>query len=162
MATQTVRGVLASPDDLFFLTLPDMDALLRGLWDGRGAERLVADRRARYAAQLELRVPDVLLDDMPVTASAPTAITAAHADSADVAGGEVFVGLGVAAGQAAGPARVILHPSEGRRLEKGDVLVAPTTDPGWTPLFLRAAALVMETGGYLSHGAIVAREYGIP
>jgi pyruvate,water dikinase len=47
-------------------------------------------------------------------------------------------------------------------LQKGEVLVAPTTDPGWTPLFLRAAGLVMETGGYLSHGAIVAREYGIP
>ncbi len=42
------------------------------------------------------------------------------------------------------------------------MLIAPSTDPGWTPLFLRAAALVMEVGGYLSHGAIVAREYGIP
>jgi pyruvate,water dikinase len=47
-------------------------------------------------------------------------------------------------------------------LQNGEVLVAPSTDPGWTPLFLRASAVVMETGGYLSHGAIVAREYGIP
>ena len=45
---------------------------------------------------------------------------------------------------------------------QGDILVAPSTDPGWTPLFLRASAIVMETGGFLSHGAIVAREYGIP
>ena len=44
----------------------------------------------------------------------------------------------------------------------GEILVTPSTDPGWTPLFLRAGALVMETGGYLSHGAIVAREFGIP
>ena len=51
---------------------------------------------------------------------------------------------------------------EAERLMEGDVLVAPSTDPGWTPLFLRASALVMETGGYLSHGAIVAREFGIP
>jgi pyruvate,water dikinase len=47
-------------------------------------------------------------------------------------------------------------------LQQGDVLVAPSTDPGWTPLFLRASAIVVETGGFLSHGAIVAREYGIP
>jgi phosphoenolpyruvate synthase/pyruvate phosphate dikinase len=48
------------------------------------------------------------------------------------------------------------------RLGHGETLVAPSTDPGWTPLFLRASAVVMETGGYLSHGAIVAREYGLP
>ena len=47
-------------------------------------------------------------------------------------------------------------------MQAGDVLVAPSTDPGWTPLFLRAKAVVMEVGGYISHGAIVAREYGIP
>ena len=47
-------------------------------------------------------------------------------------------------------------------MRRGDVLVAPSTDPGWTPLFLRASAVVMETGGYLSHGAVVAREYGLP
>jgi pyruvate,water dikinase len=47
-------------------------------------------------------------------------------------------------------------------LQAGDVLVAPSTDPAWTPLFLKVGALVMETGGYLSHGAIVAREFGIP
>lgn len=47
-------------------------------------------------------------------------------------------------------------------MTRDDVLVAPSTDPGWTPLFLRASAIVMETGGYLSHGAVVAREFGIP
>ena len=71
-------------------------------------------------------------------------------------------GAGVSSGRARGPARVIRHPSEGSRLRPGDVLVAPSTDPGWTPLFLRASAVVMEVGGYLSHGAIVAREYGLP
>jgi phosphoenolpyruvate synthase/pyruvate phosphate dikinase len=68
----------------------------------------------------------------------------------------------VAAGSASGSARLIRHPRENSRLETGDVLVAPSTDPGWTPMFLRAKAVVMEVGGYLSHGAIVAREYGIP
>src|SRR5213079_3411818 len=58
-------------------------------------------------------------------------------------------------------ARVMLSPA-GARLEPGEVLVAPATDPGWTPLFLTASALVMEMGGMMSHGAVVAREYGIP
>jgi len=53
-------------------------------------------------------------------------------------------------------------PEQGQRLGHGDILVVPSTDPAWTPLFLKAGGLVMETGGYLSHGAIVAREFGIP
>jgi pyruvate,water dikinase len=58
-------------------------------------------------------------------------------------------------------ARVILDPHDAR-LEPGEILVAPSTDPGWTPLFLKASGLVMEVGGAMAHGAIVAREYGIP
>ena len=64
-------------------------------------------------------------------------------------------------GVVTGVARVILSP-QGARLEPGEILVAPSTDPGWTPLFLTAGALVMEMGGMMSHGAVVAREYGIP
>ena len=59
------------------------------------------------------------------------------------------------------PARVILDPHNAQ-LARGEILVAPSTDPGWTPLFLTAGGLVMEMGGAMSHGAIVAREYGIP
>jgi pyruvate,water dikinase len=73
-----------------------------------------------------------------------------------------MMGAGVSSGRARGTARVIRHPSEGARLQPGNILVAPSTDPAWTPLFLRASAVVMEVGGYLSHGAIVAREYGLP
>ena len=61
----------------------------------------------------------------------------------------------------AGVARVVLDPL-GARLDPGEILVAPSTDPGWTPLFLTAGGLVMEMGGANSHGAVVAREYGIP
>lgn len=71
-------------------------------------------------------------------------------------------GVGAAAGIATGTARLIHHPAEGNRLRQGDVLVAPSTDPGWTLLFIKAAAIIMETGGYLSHGSIVAREFGVP
>ena len=65
------------------------------------------------------------------------------------------------AGTVTGAARVILDPV-GAHLEPGEILVAPSTDPGWTPLFLTAGGLVMEMGGANSHGAVVAREYGIP
>ena len=64
-------------------------------------------------------------------------------------------------GRITAQARVILDPT-GARLEPGEILVAPSTDPGWTPLFLTAGGLVMEMGGAMSHGAVVAREYGIP
>ena len=59
------------------------------------------------------------------------------------------------------PARVVLDPAQAS-LQPGEILVAPSTDPGWTPLFLTAGGLVMEMGGANSHGAVVAREYGIP
>jgi len=72
-----------------------------------------------------------------------------------------LVGSPASAGTVSGVARVVLDPV-GARLEPGEILVAPSTDPGWTPLFLTAGGLVMEMGGSNSHGAVVAREYGIP
>ncbi|MCM2575615.1 PEP-utilizing enzyme, partial [Achromobacter xylosoxidans] len=71
-------------------------------------------------------------------------------------------GTPVASGRAQGPAFVAQDPHAALAMPAGAILVAPSTDPAWTPLFLRAGAVVMEAGGYLSHGAIVAREFGIP
>jgi pyruvate,water dikinase len=70
-------------------------------------------------------------------------------------------GLAVSEGVVTGPVKVLHTPHE-KPIEKGDVLVAYTTDPGWTPLFVNAAAVVLEVGGMLQHGAVVAREYGKP
>jgi pyruvate,water dikinase len=67
----------------------------------------------------------------------------------------------VSSGVIEGIARVITDPSK-TSINKGEILVAPFTDPGWTPLFINAAGLVMEVGGLLTHGTVVAREYGIP
>src|SRR5262249_26589475 len=72
-----------------------------------------------------------------------------------------LAGSAASAGVAEGPARVVLDPQTAT-LGKGEVLVAPGTDPGWTPLFLNAAGLVTEVGGLMTHGSVVAREYGIP
>jgi len=71
-------------------------------------------------------------------------------------------GLAASPGRVTARARVMLDPSDAAVLQKGEVLVAPATNPAWSPLFLTAGALVTEIGGLLSHGAIVAREYGLP
>ena len=76
--------------------------------------------------------------------------------------GDVLKGTGGSSGEATGPARIIRGPGEFYKMQKGDILVCPYTDPEWTPLFRLAAGVVADTGASLSHAAIVAREYGIP
>jgi pyruvate,water dikinase len=78
-------------------------------------------------------------------------------------GDDVLVsGAGASAGRATGPVRLVTGPEEFGSLQDGEVLVCPYTNPSWTPLFPRAAAVVVDSGGLGSHAAIVAREYGIP
>ena len=146
------RGRLAAADDVFFLELREVAAALDGV-DQRG---LVADRRAEYDRELRRRhIPRVLLSDG----------TEPEAEHAGQIGGPApegaLVGTPASAGTVTGIVRVVLDPADAH-LEPGEILVAPSTDPGWTPLFLTAGGLVMEMGGSNSHGAVVAREYGIP
>ncbi|MGY1679976.1 PEP/pyruvate-binding domain-containing protein [Geodermatophilus sp. SYSU D01176] len=148
-AELSAAGVLARADDVFFLDLREVgDAV-----DGRDVGDLAAGRRVEYDRETARRhVPRVLLSDgtEPEARPVPTSV----ADGA-------LVGIAASAGTATGPARVVLEPA-GAYLAPGEILVAPSTDPGWTPLFLTAGGLVMEMGGANSHGAVVAREYGIP
>jgi pyruvate,water dikinase len=143
------QGLLDAPDDIFFLDLRDVRAAV-----ARTDQRArVAARREEYARELRRRhVPRVLLSD----GTEPEALARAGAPDDGA-----LVGTPASAGTVTATARVVLDPV-GARLEPGEVLVAPSTDPGWTPLFLTAGALVMEMGGANSHGAVVAREYGIP
>jgi len=76
--------------------------------------------------------------------------------------GNVFKGIAVSSGVAAGPARVVKSAKAVETVGRGEILVAPFTDPGWTPYFVNAAGLVTSLGGPLSHGSVIAREYGIP
>jgi phosphohistidine swiveling domain-containing protein len=141
------RGLLETADDAFFLTLPE----LRRAIAGEDLRTAVAERREIYRREQTRRhIPRVLLSDG----------TDAETELPVAADGGIR-GTPASPGMARGIARVILSPV-GARLEPGEVLVAPSTDPGWTPLFLTAGALVMEMGGMMSHGAVVAREYGIP
>lgn len=147
----TARGLLTVPEDIFFCYWTELLEVLAGEWDGAGLPLRVADRREQHEQWLALEAPDLIRGETPH-----------YVDQQPSGHGDHLTGLGVAAGRARGTARLIRHPEEGERLQHGDVLVAPSTDPAWTPLFLKAAALVAETGGFISHGAIVAREYGIP
>ena len=142
------RGRIEIADDVFFLDLKEV----RGALAGADLRTLVRDRRQAYEAELRRRhIPRVLLSDgtEPEALAAPEPATPG------------LLGTPASAGTVTGIARVILDPV-GARLEPGEILVAPSTDPGWTPLFLTAGGLVMEMGGANSHGAVVAREYGIP
>jgi pyruvate,water dikinase len=146
----TASGAIAQPDDVFFLGFDEVKRAAAGE-DLRGA---IAERRDRYDSELQRRrVPRVLLSD-------GTELEALGAGSAQAPDGALR-GTPASAGTVTARARVILDPV-GARLEPGEILVAPSTDPGWTPLFLTAGGLVMEMGGANSHGAVVAREYGIP
>ncbi len=140
---------LETAEDIFFITLSEAQAALAGT-DMRS---IVRERRIIYEHELNRRhVPRVLLSD----GTEPLTRTNA-AGSAD----GTLTGTPASAGVVTGKARVILDPA-GAHLEPGEILIAPSTDPGWTPLFLTAGGLVMEMGGAISHGAVVAREYGIP
>ncbi|MGS2618409.1 PEP/pyruvate-binding domain-containing protein [Micromonospora sp. LZ34] len=144
------QDLLAQPDDIMFLTLDETHAAVH---DGVDHRPTVAARRAVHRRELRRRtVPvAVLSDGTDVEAVLP----------ATPAPDGALRGVGAAAGRATGPARVVHDPATAH-VEPGEILVAPTTDPGWTPLFLTAAALVTETGAVMAHGPTVAREYGIP
>ena len=135
-------------DDLYFLSFTEVRAALAGT----DMHALVSQRHANYEQEMRRRhIPRILLSD----GSEPTA-TAAEVNETNT-----LRGTPASAGSITAKARVILNPL-GAHLEPGEILVAPSTDPGWTPLFLTAGGLVMEMGGSISHGAVVAREYGIP
>jgi phosphohistidine swiveling domain-containing protein len=134
---------------IFFLTPADFPRLLAG--NDLGDK--VAEARKRRQTELSLEVPPVLFSDDLEAIGRPLP---------EVPGGSKLEGVPLSAGLCEGPALVLAEPTAAPPGEGGYVLVCPTTDPAWVPLFVRAKGLVMETGGVLSHGAIVAREFGLP
>lgn len=141
-------GSLADRGDVFFLELADLRR------DGADLLSLVTERRKAYGGW-QLENPPRVIDDRgrPV-------LEGLRAPSRAAAG--VLKGLGSSPGKARGRVRIVRDPSAGARLAPGEILVAPYTDPAWTPLFFSAGAVVVEVGSLLSHASIVARELGIP
>ena len=147
------RGFCTDRDDIFFLTIEEVRDIVRG-GSRLDVAATVRDRRAEYVTNLALTPAAVIVGqfDPRRHVTLPTAGTVTS----------VLRGLAVSPGVVRGRARVILRADAEQRLLPGEILVAPFTDPGWTPYFLPAAAIVVDVGGALSHGSIVAREYGIP
>jgi len=144
-------GVLDAADDVFLLRLHEIEALRDG--PTAGLRALVAERRSALDREARrTQVPRVLVGDG----------RAFHEGLGDVGSDEgVIVGSPVSPGTVEGVVRVVFDPARSG-LRHGEILVCPGTDPAWTPLFLSAAGLVTEVGGMMTHGSVVAREYGIP
>lgn len=146
----TAEGQLAQADDIWFLSWPELLVLAGGgVPDGLAQ---IAERRADLARFAKMTPP------LMITSDGETPVVRYHV--ADAPPG-ALVGNPVSPGVAEGWVRVIDDPQT-ETLDPGDILVAPFTDPGWTPLFINAGGLIMEVGGAMTHGSVVAREYGIP
>lgn len=143
------NGVLAAAEDVFHLRLAELQRI-------QDPAQLTAEQRQALAGNVAKRKQRrAELIDQPL-------FTEPHETPSTVDATALLTGIGGSPGIVEGVVRVILRPQEFDQLQKGEILVAPYTNPAWTPLFLRAAAAIVDTGSTMSHAAIVTREYGIP
>jgi pyruvate,water dikinase len=171
------RGQLDRHDDAFFLTLEEARAALRdgaarrALVTRRRGERAFVERHPGPATYGKDPGPPPPLDALPAEARfimtallwyIDRVLEAAPSSHAQQAGTQVLSGIPASAGRYTGPVRVVMDESDFGRLRPGDVLVCPITSPVWSVLFPSVGALVTDTGGLLSHPAIIAREYAVP
>jgi pyruvate,water dikinase len=151
-----LAGVLDEPDGIYHLRFEELESIAD---DDGGA--LPASLRDRFRPLVLARAAKRRgLEGIPLLD--PALLFGRGHRGRRQAEGVLVSGTGASRGQATGPVRVIRAPDEFGRLRGGEVLVCPYTNPAWTPLFQRAAAVVVDAGGLGSHAAIVAREYGIP
>jgi rifampicin phosphotransferase len=140
--------ILREPDDIFFLSLGELLDVVRS---GHVQAELIDRRKHDFASYGALTPPRVFTSDGEAVAGS-YGRTGLPADA--------LVGLAVSAGTVEGRARVILDMADAA-VEEGDILVTAHTDPGWSPLFVAVKGLVTEVGGLMTHGAVIAREYGL-
>jgi phosphoenolpyruvate synthase/pyruvate phosphate dikinase len=149
-AEHLVRAhVLGERDDIFYLTFREFQDVVR---TNQVDDELIRERKCAFTTYQSLTPPRVLTSD-------GEAISGAYRRDDLPAG--ALVGLPVSAGTIEGRARVVLDMAEAN-LEADDILVTTYTDPSWTPLFVSIKGLVTEVGGLMTHGAVIAREYGLP
>ena len=149
------EGLLGTPDDIFYLHVTELVEALRGT--SAELQETAARRGKEFAHWKTVTPPAYIGADPPAGRGVAKPQEAVPSERTDE-----LRGTGASAGVARGPARVLAGLHEAERLRPGDVLVARGTLPPWTPLFAIASAIVTETGGVLSHAAVVAREYAIP
>jgi pyruvate,water dikinase len=149
-AERLVRArVIREKEDIFYLTFPELHEVARSQ---QVDEQLIRERKDAFRAYQALLPPRVLTSDGEVIAGAYRR---------DDAPAGALIGLPVSAGTVEGRARVVLDLAAAE-LAAGDILVTTSTDPSWTPLFVAIKGLVTEVGGLMTHGAVIAREYGLP
>jgi rifampicin phosphotransferase len=155
------RGWLEARDDVFFLTWQELMALAGGTaMFPRATPGLVALRKSEHAALRAICPPDSFV--LPEGEYLPLADAPGHAAPAAGDGSPELSGVPACGGRVTARAVVLADVAESGRIRAGDVLVTRQTDPGWGPVFPLVGGLVIERGGMLSHGAIIAREFGIP
>ena len=142
-------GVLREREDIFYLRFQELQEVVR---THQADEQLIRERKEAFASYRSLTPPRVLTSEGEAVAG-----SYGREDFPEGA----LVGLPVSAGTIEGRARVILDMAQAD-LEPGDILVTAYTDPSWTPLFVAITGLVTEVGGLMTHGAVIAREYGLP
>jgi phosphohistidine swiveling domain-containing protein len=144
------EGSIDQPDDVFFLHRDEIPGLLLAPITQAG---VVAERKAQRERQLRLKPPRFLgkIEEPAATNSTSAELTANE-----------LRGVGASAGTVRGPARVALGPKDFGRIEAGDIIVCPASNPSWVPVFAIAGGLVTNVGGILAHAAVVAREFGLP
>ncbi|HZQ10907.1 MAG TPA: PEP/pyruvate-binding domain-containing protein [Anaerolineae bacterium] len=148
------QNVLDSPDDIFFLTLDEMSDIAQQAPANRPRmQNVINARRAEFQANAQRTPPPILREGIAIETTNVTVDEQVEGQWRGIAGSP---------GIATGTVRVIRGPEEFEKLQRGEILVAPLTNPVWTPLFAIAGGIITQVGGILSHGAIVAREYGIP
>lgn len=142
-------GVIHEKEDIYYLTFEELHEVVS---TNKLDVETINKRKADYIRYTKLTPPRVMTSDGEI-------ITGKY--NRDHVPAHALVGLPVSSGVVEGRARVILN-MEDANLEDGDILVTSFTDPGWTPLFVSIKGLVTEAGGLMTHGAVIAREYGLP
>nr|WP_314864046.1 PEP/pyruvate-binding domain-containing protein [uncultured Undibacterium sp.] len=159
------RQVLDQADDIFHLNCAELQAIHLNEISGQAIKYRILDRKSKIAHWESLEIEDVIHEKSININSQNTAsnntlpstkkVKLSHTDKR-------WQGIAVSMGSYQGRIKHISHPSQIGELRQGDIMLAPSSDPSWLPLFLKAGGVIVETGGYLSHSAIVARELAIP
>jgi phosphohistidine swiveling domain-containing protein len=150
------RGWIAAPGDYFMLHLHEVAEVIAGTRAPASLPAIVAARAAEQHRQRQVRLPYLLRESQ-----LPALIRCAHV-TAGTDGEDVLTGHAVSPGSVEAEVVVVRDPADFGRMRRGAILVAPATDPSWTPLFTLASGVIVEIGGVLSHASTIAREYGLP
>ena len=147
------QGIIKESNDIFFLYFQELENYYLKGASGDELTKKVEERISEYKIFEKLKPAPLYVGDLPFTFESEEELSGA---------GDFLKGLGASGGEVTGEACVIMNESEMPNFTPGKILIAPYMNPGWSPLISMAKAIVTDTGGVMSHGSIIAREFGIP